>query len=297
MLDTLKKILGQELRDYLVITFALFLYATGWAAFLLPYEITCGGMTGVSAIVFYATGIPTQNTYFVINAALLLFAIPVLGWRTCLKTIYGVFMVTFMLGVLQALFRGGDAELPRILGEGEQFMACIIGSAFCGTGLALCFLCKGTTGGTDIIAMVVNKYKNVSLGSMMFLCDAIIISSCYFIFHDWKRVVFGFVTMFVVSIIIDYVVSYAQQSVQFIIISKKYEEIYKSIISDVDRGATLIDATGCYSGEPVKIVLVMARRKQSNEIFSLIKQIDPHSFVSQSKTQGVFGEGFDRIKI
>lgn len=289
--------LKEDIKDYIVITFGLILYSLGWAAFLLPYEITCGGITGVSAIVFYATGIEVQITYFAINTVLLLVAIKLLGWRFCLKTIYGVVMVTLLLGWMQAMFRNGADHLPLILGPGEHFMACIIGSSFCGVGLAVCFLHQGTTGGTDIIAMIVNKYKNISLGRMMLYCDIIIISSCYFIFNDWKRVVFGFVTMGVISFIIDYVVGYAQQSVQFLIISKKHEELTHAILNDANRGATLIPAVGGYSGQPVNIIMVMARRSNSVEIFRLIKQIDPEAFISQSKTQGVFGEGFDKIKV
>lgn len=291
-----KEYVKHELSDYLAITFGLFLYALGWAAFLLPYSITSGGLTGVSAIIYYVTGLEIQVSYFIINALLLIAAIKILGFKFCVKTIYGVLMLTLLLWLLQFLFRGGSSELPKVLGEGQDFMACLLGAGLCGVGLALTFLHQGSTGGTDIIAAIVNKYKNVTMGRMLLYCDLIIISSCYLIFQDWKRVVFGFVTMFVISYMVDYVMNYVQQSVQFFIISKEYEKIYKAIISDVDRGATLIPGTGCYSGQPVKIIMVIARKNQSVAIFRLVKAIDPKAFVSQTRAEGVYGEGFDKLK-
>lgn len=291
-----KEYVKHELNDYLSMTLGLFLYALGWAAFLLPYGITCGGLTGVSAIIYYLTGLEIQVSYFAINAILLIVAVKILGFNFCIKTIYGVFMLTFLLWLLQYLFKDDQGVLPQILGKGQEFMACVLGSVVLGVGLALTFLHQGSTGGTDIIAAIVNKYKNVSMGRMLLYCDLIIISSCYFIFGDWKRVVFGFVTMFVVSYMVDYVMNYVQQSVQFFIISKEYEKIYKAIISDVDRGATLIPGMGCYSGKPVKIIMVIARKNQSVSIFRLVKTIDPYAFVSQTKAAGVYGEGFDKLK-
>lgn len=285
-----------ELHDYIYITFGLLLYALGWTAFLLPYEIAAGGVTGVSAIVYYITGLEIQVTYFTINAILIIIAVKILGLKFCIKTIYGVLMLSFMLWMLQIIFRNGEERLPQFLGEGQEFMACILGAALCGIGLAQAFLHQGSTGGTDIIAAIVNKYKNISMGRTILYCDIIIISSCYFIFHDWKRVVFGFVTMFVLSLLVDYVMNYVQQSVQFFIISKKYEPIYKAIISEIDRGATLIPGTGCYSGQPVNIIMVIVKKQQSVTIFRMVQNIDPHAFISQTKAAGVYGEGFDKIK-
>ncbi len=286
-----------ELTDYLSITFGLLLYAVGWAAFLLPYGIAAGGLTGVSAIVYYATGIEIQITYFSVNALLILMAIKILGIKFCVKTIYGFSTLSVMLWALQILFRNGAAELPQILGPGQEFMACIIGAALCGFGLALVFLHQGSTGGTDIIAAVVNKYKNMTMGRVILYCDIAIISSCYFIFHDWKRVVFGFVTMLILAVVIDYVMNYAHQSVQFFIISKQHEKISRAIINDLARGATMINGTGCYSGEPVHIIMVVAKKQQSVAIFRLVKEIDPNAFISQTKAAGVYGEGFDAIKV
>ena len=289
--------LTNAIRDYGVITFGLFLYALGWAAFLLPYEISSGGLTGVSAIIYYITGLELQITYFSINALLIIVAIKILGLKFCIKTIYGVSVLSFFLWWLQEMFKDSNGVLVQILGPGEDFMACVIGAALCGFGLGQIFFHQGSTGGTDIIAAIVNKYKNVTMGRMILYCDIVIISSCYFIFHDWKRVVFGFVTMIVLSLIIDFVMNYVQQSVQFFIVTKKSDEVSKAILSDANCGATLIPAKGCYSGEPISIIMVIAHKRQTFSIFRLIHEIDPSAFISQTKAAGVYGEGFDRIKL
>lgn len=289
--------LTNAIRDYGVITFGLFLYALGWAAFMLPYEISSGGLTGVSAIIYYITGLELQITYFSINAILIIVAIKILGLKFCIKTIYGVSVLSFFLWWLQEMFKDSNGVLVQILGPGEDFMACVIGAALCGFGLGQIFIHQGSTGGTDIIAAIVNKYKNVTMGRMILYCDIVIISSCYFIFHDWKRVVFGFVTMIVLSLIIDFVMNYVQQSVQFFIVTKKSDEVSKAILSDANCGATLIPAKGCYSGEPISIIMVIAHKRQTFSIFRLIHEIDPSAFISQTKAAGVYGEGFDRIKL
>jgi uncharacterized membrane-anchored protein YitT (DUF2179 family) len=286
----------REVRDYLFITLGLVLYALGWAAFLLPYQITTGGTTGIGAIIYYSTGFPMQYSYFLINAVLLTFAIKILGPKFSIKTAYAIFMLTFLLGFFQMLVNGDSSVPPQILGPGQDFMACLIGAAMCGAGLGIVFNCNGSTGGTDIIAAIVNKYRDVTLGRMIMACDVVIISSCYFIFHDWRRVIFGFVTLFIVGFVLDYIVNMARQSVQFLIFSKEYEKIAERIIHDTNRGVTVLDGTGGYSHEPVKVLVVLAKRQQSLEIFRLVKDIDPNAFISQSSVIGVYGEGFDRIK-
>ena len=168
----------REVKDYIYITLGLISYALGWAAFLLPYQITTGGTTGIGAIIYYATGFPIQWSYFIINAVLMTFAIKILGPRFSIKTTYAIFMLTFLLWIFQVLVNNyiqtpdmsADGK-PLLLGSGQDFMACIIGAAMCGVGLGITFNYNGSTGGTDIIAAIVNKYKDVSLGRMIMICD------------------------------------------------------------------------------------------------------------------------------
>ena len=279
-LALIKKI-SRESKDYLAITFGLVLYALGWAMFLLPYQITTGGVTGISAIIYYATGVEIQVSYFIINAIFLGFALKILGPKFSVKTVYAIFMLTFLLWLFQWLLKDDSGHLPQLLGPGQDFMACVIGAGMLGFGIGIVFCNNGSTGGTDIIAWIINKYKDVTLGR----CDIVIISSCYFIFHDWRRVLFGFCVLFIMSIVIDYVINSARQSVQFLIFSRKYEEIAEGISTRIDRGVTLLDGQGWYSKQNIKVVVVLAKKTQSLDIFRLVKDIDPNAFISQSTTQ------------
>ena len=150
-----------------------------------------------------------------------------------------------------------------------------------GFGIGIVFCNNGSTGGTDIIAWIINKYKDVTLGRMMMYCDIVIISSCYFIFHDWKRVLFGFCVLFIMSIVIDYVINSTRQSVQFLIFSRKYEQIAEGISTKIDRGVTLLDGQGWYSKQDIKVIVVLARKGESLDIFRLVKDIDPDAFISR----------------
>lgn len=303
----------RESKDLIFIIIGLCCYAIGWAAFLLPYQITTGGVTGISAIIFYATGFPLQYSYFIINVILIGFAMKIMGPRFTLKTGFAIFILTFLLDFFQYLVGGVEIEIVKIvdgveklekvmkatqiLGEGQEFMACIVGAALCGLGLGIVFVSNGSTGGTDIIAAVVNKYRDVTFGRMILYCDIIIISSSYLISNEWKQVVFGFVTLIVISYILDMVINSARQSVQFFIFSKEYDKIADKIISDTRRGVTVLNGTGWYSKNDVKVLVVLAKKNQSVGIFRLVKDIDPNAFISQSSVIGVYGEGFDRIKV
>ncbi len=292
-----KKNIERGAKDYFTITVGLASYALAWAMFLLPYQITTGGVTGIAAIIYYATGIEIQVSYFIINAVFLGFALKILGPRFSVKTVYGIFMLTFLLWLFQTILKDADGNLPRLLGEGQDFMACVIGAGMIGLGIGLVFSANGSTGGTDIIAWIVNKYRDVSLGRMMMYLDIIIISSCYFIFHDWRRVLFGFCVLFIMSIVIDYVINSNRQSVQFLIFSKKYDEIAQGVSTKINRGVTLLDGKGWYSKQDIKVVVVLAKKSQSEDVFRLIKDIDPDAFISQSNVVGVYGKGFDQLKI
>lgn len=289
--------LFREVKDYFFIAFGLFIYALGWSCFMLPYQITMGGVTGIAAIIYYATGIEMQLSYLVINGILLVFALCIIGWRFCVKTIYGVAMMTVMLDITQKWFVGENGELLQLLGPGQDFMACVLGAVAAGIGVGMAFTHNGSTGGTDIIAAIVNKYRNVSIGRAIMISDIFIISSCYFIFDDWRRVMFGFVALIIMSVALDYYINSTRRSVQFLIFSNKYEEIADFINSKLHRGVTVLDGMGWYSKQPRKVLVVLARRQDAVNIFRVIHDIDPNAFVSQSNVTGVYGEGFDKIKV
>ena len=285
-----KAFFWREAKDYVMITIAMLSYCIGWAVFLLPNNITTGGAAGVTSILFWATGIPVQFSYFTINAVLLLFALKILGLKFCLKTIFAVTVLTVAVGIATENYTG------HLLSD-QPFMAAIIGSVFCGCGVGLGLANNGSTGGTDIIAAVLNKYRDISLGRVIMICDVIIITSSYFVLKDWEKVIYGYVVLYVTAFCIDQVVNSMRSSVQFFIISDKYKEIGHRINKEPHRGCTTIDAHGFYSGKEVKMLFVLAKRRQSDVIFRIINEIDPTAFVSQSAVIGVYGEGFDRFKV
>ena len=295
-----KAFIMQETRDYAMITLGLICYGFALTCFMLPYQITTGGIAGVASIIYFVTslgghhGFEVQNTYLIINVIFLAVAVRELGWKFCIKTIYAVFMLSFILWLMQRLVENETGELPRICGD-QAFMACVIGACLEGVGLALCFLSNGSTGGTDIIAAIVNKYRNVSLGFVIMACDVVIISSCYFVFYDWQRVVFGFATLIISSTTLDYLMNRQRQSVQFMIFSRNYSKIADALNS-TGRGVTVLDGVGWYTKTERKVVVCLARKSESINIFRMIKTIDPYCFVSMGSVQGVFGEGFDTIK-
>ena len=299
-----------EAKDYFYITLGLLLYTIGWTGFLLPYEIVTGGVTGISAIIFYATnagghGIPINYSYFTINAILLVLALKILGWRFLVKTIYAILMLSMMLGVAQDIMTNDDGTMIHLLGD-ENFMSLIIGCCFTGTSLAVVFLHNGSTGGTDIVAAIVNKYRNMSLGTVLIFVDLVIIGSSFPVFiyaRDFTvieavyKIVFGLCTMVIENFMLDYVMTSRRESVQFFIFSKKYQEIANAIGTEMNHGVTILDGHGWYTGQEMKVLCILARKRESVSIFRLIKMIDPNAFVSQSSVIGVYGEGFDELKV
>ena len=274
-------------QDYLMILLGTLLYGFGFNAFILSNEIITGGVSGICALIFFASNelIPVSVSYFVINIVLLLAALKILGFKFLIKTIFGVFSLSASLSFFEWLLKGEP------LLHDQPFMSIIIGAFLCGSGLGLVFSANGSTGGTDIVGSIV-----ISIGRALLFCDFIIIGSSFFLFHDVEKIVFGFVEMFVSNYIIDVVLNGNRQSVQFLIFSQKYDEIAEHIINDLGRGCTILDGVGGYSRKPIKVVVLLAKKSESVSIFRLVKQIDHQAFISQSIVRGVYGEGFDQIK-
>lgn len=299
----IKDIIGPSpwllLRDYLQMLLGTVIYTIGYTTFLLPYKIVSGGVTGISTLIYYMTGFPVGNTYFIINVGLLLMAMRILGWRYLVRTIIVTLLISGAIGVMQAqlteIAADGTPTLMHILGE-QKFMACVIGAFLEGLGLAIIFMAGGSTGGTDIIASAINKYWNISLGRLLLMLDIFIIGSSYILGHDLETMVVGYLAMFISTNFLDFVINSARQSVQFIIISEHYDEIAEEVNTKLERGVTVLAGEGFYSKEKRQVLLILAKKYESRSIFQLIKRIDPRAFVSMSNVEGVFGEGFDPIK-
>ena len=189
-----------------------------------------------------------------------------------------------------------DGSLMQILGPGQDSMACVLGAIFNGIGIGMVFLAGGSSGGWDIIAALVNKKHNVSFGRVLLYLDFIVIGSCWPLFHDWRMVVFGYVALAIYTYVIDLLINSTRQDVQFIIFTRKHREICDRIISDTVHSATVLDGEGYYTHEDVKVVFVIAHKRESLTVLRMIREIDPAAFVSQSRAEGVYGNGFNVIK-
>ena len=230
-------------QDYLIITIGLLLYGLSWTIFLLPAKMTGGGVSGIGAVLYYATGFPMGITYFLVNVVLVIIAIRILGYNFGMKTIYSMVIISITLTFTQQIIRE-----PFIH---DLFLSSVLGGGIAGIGLGIVFSRGGSTGGTDIIAAVINKYRNISPGRIILYCDVIIIGSSYFVLKSLDKVVYGYVVMAVCSYALDAVLSGANRSAQMLIFSPKYAEIADFINQQKYRGVTVVDGTGWYTKENV----------------------------------------------
>ncbi len=275
-------------KSYGIITFALFANALAWTAFLLPSEIVGGGITGLSALIYYATGIPVAITLIIFNLILLIIGVKSLGFGFGIKTVYSAVVLAFFFGLLQPLITEPIVD--------DRFMSAILGGILGGASVGLVFTQGGSTGGTDIIAMLIAKYRNISQGRIILYLDLIIISSSYLLFQSLEVMVYGYVTMAVASYSIDMLLMGHRRSVQLFIFSPHYEEIAEKIANDIGRGITLLNGQGWYSREESAVLVVVVRRHESSMVFRTIKEVDPEAFISVANVMGVYGKGFDPIK-
>ncbi len=278
----------KQIRAYSIMTFGLFIHALGWTAFLIPSEIVGGGVGGVAATVFYTSNIPAGYTYLAINAVLIIVAIKMLGANFGIKTIYSVLMVSIFLTLQQKFITA-----PIIT---DNFMATILGALMAGAGVGIVFTQGGSTGGTDIIAMIVNKYRNTSPGKVILYCDIFIIGSSYFLFDSMEKLVYGFVNMGIVAYTIDLVLNGSKQSMQLMIFSNHSIKIAEKITSELHRGVTILNGEGWYSKKPTKVIVTIVRKNEAPRVRSIVKAIDPEAFISQGQVMGVYGEGFEKIR-
>ncbi len=281
-------------RSYSIIVFGLLLYALSWTAFLIPHKITGGGVSGIGALIYYATGFPMGYTYFLVNIGLIFIAIKMLGANFGVKTIFGVVVGSILLSVLQATIKHPIVD--------DKFMSTIIGGAIAGVGLGIVFTQGGSTGGTDIIAMIINKYRNISPGRIIMFCDVFIIGSSFLVLLDLdpakriETIVYGYVAMAITAYSLDAVLSGSRQSVQVFVFSKQYKIIADRITSELGRGVTVIDGQGWFTKENQKVLITLVRKYEANDVYRIIKEEDPEAFISVASVMGVYGRGFERIR-
>jgi uncharacterized membrane-anchored protein YitT (DUF2179 family) len=245
-------------------------------------------MTGVSSLLFYAFKFKVGLSYLLMNGVLLLLGIKVLGKSFGIKTVYATLILSLFLSLLEGIVTEPIVD--------ENFMSAVIGGIMAGAGVGLAISQGGSTGGTDIIALMINKNRNISPGKILLYLDIIIITSSYFIFQSIEKIVYGYVSMAVTAYTIDMVLTGAKRTVQMFIFSKKYEIIANRIGTEIKRGITIIHGKGWYTQEDAKILMILVRKQESNYILRIIKETDPDAFISLGNVMGVYGQGFDRIK-
>ena len=288
MVQTQKHKIQTFIMDYSIMLIGLCLYVLSWTLFLVPAQITGGGISGLAAVIYYSTKIPIGLTFFVINVFLVAIAVKVLGASFGIKTVFSMIVLSLLFLVPQSLF-------PEAIIK-DNFLSAVLGGMMGGVGIGLVFSRGGSTGGTDIIAMIINKYRNISPGRIIMYCDVIIIGSSYFLVHSLDKMVYGFVSMAVVSYTLDAYLSGSNASAQIFIFSSKYEEIADFINNDTMRGVTVLDGKGWYTQQDVKVLMTIVRKKETSIIFRKVKEIDSDAFISMASVMGVYGQGFDKIK-
>ncbi len=321
----LKKSFWTQVREWALVTLGITIYVTGWALFLMPNNLVGGGVSGISSMIQYATGgaIQMGYSYFVLNAILIVLAMVVIGMGFGAKTIYAIILASIGLRFLPDLI---PTEIIQTLAlQNGKLMSTLCGGLMAGIGIGMSISNGGSTGGTDIIALIWTKYRNVSPGKVILYIDFVIILSSLLIpsivpdldpatgkqligpdgqplthlmpfAEKVTTVIYGLILVTVNGRVIDSYLSGSQQSVQLFILSKHYAEIADSITHDLHRGVTVLDGKGWYTKEPAEVLMVITRKTDVNLFLRQIKAIDPNAFLSVSSVNGVYGRGFEAIK-
>ena len=301
-----------ELKAYVIITLGLLLYTLGWIVFLIPNNMVGGGVTGISAILLYAFNIPVGASFFVINLILLLIALKVLGKGFGMKTVYAIIIASLFYEVVPPLIP--DVFIQEIAISNGKLLCAIFGGVCAGLGIGISFSQGGSTGGTDIVALMIVKYKNISAGRVILLLDIFIIASSLLLppneivdangavigVETWGErfatILYGYILIGACSYSVDMFISGSKQSSQIFIFSKKYAELADAITTQTGRGVTLIDGEGWYTKQKSKIVMVIMRKDDLSLLYKMVREIDRDAFLSVGNVSGVYGKGFDQIK-
>jgi uncharacterized membrane-anchored protein YitT (DUF2179 family) len=284
-----------ETRSYLLMTIGLFIYAFGWVVFIIPNQIAGGGVIGISAIIQYATGFRADYSYLMINTVLVSAGMLLMGRGFGVKTLFGIGLAALLFHFLPELI--SDEFIQKVIIHDNNLLNALIGGTSSGIGIGMVFMQGGSTGGTDIIAIIWSKFNNTSPGRVFIFCDLIIIGSILLLpGKTFEHVIYGYVEMVSFSYVIDLVLSGNKQSVQVMVFSSQYEAIADRLSHDLNRGVTLVDSMGWYTKKEGKVIIIIVRKNEANGIYRIVKETDPHAFLSVANVMGVFGKGFEQIK-
>lgn len=288
------------IKDYLIMSVGLLFYTLAWTIFIVPHHLVGGGVTGISAIVQYATGFNMSYTMFIINAVLLLIALKVLGASFGARTIYAIIFISLAFKFVPALIP--EEFIQQFAIENGKMLSVIFGGALSGLGCSLAITHGGSSGGTDIVALIINKFYNVSTGTVIVILDIVIIASSLFLPSEaswgsrFANVIYGYVASGVFSYSLDLFMTGRRQSVQILVFSDNYAKIAERISNEGHRGVSVFDAQGWHTKQDRKVLLVVVRKTEMNTVLSIIKAEDKRAFISVGTVSGVYGEGFEKIK-
>jgi uncharacterized membrane-anchored protein YitT (DUF2179 family) len=288
------------IKEYVIMTLGMFMYAFGWVACIIPAGGMGGGATGLSMLlnaVFPSLSIGTF--VFIINALLLIIAGFIIGWNFGIKTIYCIIVLSIAMDAWDYIIPPGIlVEYTQNI-DSHNILLVILGAIIAGSGVAVGFSQGGSTGGTDIVAMIINKYKTISYGKIVISSDFFIIGCSIFVASDIATgiatIIYGYIMIAVYGYTVDLIQSGSQQSSQIFIISPKYELIADAINNDAHRGVTVLDGTGWYTKKETKIVMVVCRKRNASYILKLVHSIDPNAFITMGSVMGVYGQGFEAL--
>lgn len=285
----------KELRSYIIITFGLLIYVFGWVSFILPNHLVGGGVSGVGALLFYATGIHVSVSYFMINLILIFLGFRYIGRQFGLKTLFGIIVASLFFEYVPGWVP--QSLIQQVQSEHNLMLWAVVGGVFEGVGIGITFMQGGNTGGTDIIALIINRYKHINPGRVLLYCDIFIIAAALLLpDRDFLTLVYGYLMVAVSTAAIDLLVQGAKQSFQILVFSTKYDQIADHVCHTMGRGVTVLKAQGWYTKMEKDVLLILVRKYEINAIYRIVKQIDPKAFISTASITGVFGEGFDPIK-
>ena len=284
------------IKEYFLMTVGMFLYAFGWIGCILPADGMGGGAAGLSLVLcmfvehLFGWQVSIGTMVFMINALLLLVAGFIVGWKFGVKTVFSIIMISVAMNFWESVLP------PEGLFSGlENILQVILGGILAGSGVAICFMQGGSTGGVDIVAMIINKYRTMRYGNIVMCSDFIIIGSSLLVGKTLTTVVYGYILTAVFGYTVDMIMSGNQQSNQIFIMSRKYDEITKAILEVAHRGVTLLDGMGGYTREEMKVVVVVCRKRETSDVLKVVKSVDPTAFMSIGSVAGVYGQGFQSL--
>ncbi len=290
---------GRLLKEYALIHLGCMLYAFTWASIVQSADGIGGGASGLALLMQYATGLPMGIGYIIINVILVALALMIVGRNFGIKTVFGIASIALWLNVFNAVIPNDLLGLAD-----DRLLSAILAGVLSGIGVGICLLQGGSTGGTDIVAMIINKFRRVSYGRVVMVSDFAIIGSSWLIYHSrpdianpLAMIIYGYVMVAAFTYTVDTILAGNKQSSQIFVFTRRWAEISNDITHRLHRGVTILDGVGAYTGQPSKMLVILCRKHETNNVLRVVKGHDPDAFVSVGSVMGVYGKGFDAIEV